>query len=49
MKCGVCGGPIVHVKRITRKYGKEYLYELYACKNQHVRKKIEIIIVHSDI
>ncbi|PCK70039.1 site-specific DNA recombinase-like protein [Paenibacillus larvae subsp. larvae B-3650] len=39
LKCGVCGGPIVHVKRITRKYGKEYLYELYACKNQHVRKK----------
>lgn len=39
LKCGVCGGNIVHVKRVTKKYGKEYLYELYACKKQHVRKK----------
>lgn len=33
--CGVCGGAVVHVKRRTR----GYLYELYACKNQHVRMK----------
>lgn len=39
LKCGVCGGNIVHVKRITRKKDKEYIYELYACKQQHVRQK----------
>ena len=39
LECGVCGGNIVHVKRRTRKYNKEYLYELYACRNQHVRTK----------
>jgi len=39
LECGVCGGPVVHVKRITRKYGKTYEYHLYACKNQHVRRK----------
>ncbi|PZM61730.1 recombinase family protein [Paenibacillus dendritiformis] len=39
LKCGVCGSNVVHVKRRTVRYGKEYLYELYACKNQHVRAK----------
>ncbi|WP_051250589.1 recombinase family protein [Paenibacillus harenae] len=37
--CGVCGGNIVHVKRITNRAGRQYVYELYACKKQHVRKK----------
>ncbi|EJW14783.1 resolvase domain protein [Paenibacillus alvei DSM 29] len=39
LKCGVCGENVVHVKRITRRYGKVYEYHLYACKNQHVRRK----------
>jgi site-specific DNA recombinase len=39
LRCGVCGGPIVHVKRVTHKYGKTYQYDLYACKKQHVRYK----------
>lgn len=39
LKCGVCGSPIVHVKRTTNKNGRNYSYELYACKQQHVRKK----------
>lgn len=39
LQCGVCGASIVHVKRITHKYGKTYQYELYACKNQHIRRK----------
>lgn len=39
LKCGVCNSNIVHVKRVTRRYNKEYSYELYACKQQHVRKK----------
>ncbi|BFH15658.1 recombinase family protein [Paenibacillus melissococcoides] len=39
LKCGVCGENVVHVKRITKRYGKVYEYHLYACRNQHVRKK----------
>lgn len=39
LKCGICGGPIVHVKRVTKRSGKTYAYELYACKKQHVRVK----------
>ncbi|MCM3294141.1 recombinase family protein [Paenibacillus sp. MER 180] len=39
LKCGVCGENVVHVKRTTKKYGKVYEYQLYACRNQHVRKK----------
>ncbi|URJ46431.1 recombinase family protein [Paenibacillus polymyxa] len=39
MKCGVCEGNIVHVKRCTKVKDKEYNYELYACKKQHVRIK----------
>jgi site-specific DNA recombinase len=39
LRCGVCGGPIVHVKRTTKPRGKTYSYELYACKSQHVRYK----------
>lgn len=39
LKCGVCGGNIVHVKRRSVKGQKEYLYELYACTHQHVRPK----------
>lgn len=39
LECGVCGSGVIHVKRVTRKYGKVYLYELYACRNQHVREK----------
>lgn len=39
LKCGVCGKGIVHVIRTTKRYGKVYSYNLYACKNQHVRKK----------
>lgn len=39
LKCGVCGSGIVHVKRTTKKAGREYSYDLYACKNQHVREK----------
>lgn len=39
LKCGVCGENVVHVKRTTKKYGKVYEYQLYACRNQHVRRK----------
>lgn len=39
LQCGKCNGGIVHVKRKTNKGGRDYLYELYACKQQHVRKK----------
>lgn len=39
LSCGVCGSGIVHVKRTTKPRGKAYSYELYACKNQHVRIK----------
>ncbi|WP_424766314.1 recombinase family protein [Paenibacillus sp. sgz302251] len=39
LACGVCGGNIVHVKRVTNRAGRQYVYELYACKKQHVRKK----------
>jgi site-specific DNA recombinase len=39
LKCGVCGSGVVHVKRNTPKNGKMYSYELYACKQQHVRYK----------
>jgi site-specific DNA recombinase len=39
LECGECGANIVHVKRRTNKRGKEYCYELYACRNQHVREK----------
>ncbi|MBO8163637.1 MAG: recombinase family protein [Brevibacillus sp.] len=39
LECGVCGSPIVHVRRKRKRAGKEYLYEFYACKNQHVRPK----------
>ncbi|MFC4102934.1 recombinase family protein [Paenibacillus xanthanilyticus] len=43
LSCGVCGGNVVHVKRTTTPNGKTYSYELYACKNQHIRKKDRII------
>ncbi|WP_247901718.1 recombinase family protein [Paenibacillus pabuli] len=39
LKCGVCGGNIVHVKRITKRKEKTYEYHLYACQKQHVRIK----------
>jgi site-specific DNA recombinase len=39
LKCGVCGAGVVHVIRTTNKNSKTYSYELYACKNQHVRAK----------
>lgn len=39
VRCGVCGSSTVHVRRSTKRYGKTYLYELYACKQQHVRAK----------
>lgn len=39
LQCGKCGSGIVHVKRKTQRNNKEYLYELYACKQQHVRYK----------
>lgn len=39
LKCGVCGGNIVHVIRKDKKNGKVYEYNYYTCKNQHVRKK----------
>ncbi|MEE4561613.1 recombinase family protein [Paenibacillus polymyxa] len=39
LKCGVCDGNIVHVKRVTNVKNKTYSYELYACKKQHVRVK----------
>lgn len=39
LKCGICGGSIVHVHRRDKKNGKEYIYNYYTCKNQHVRKK----------
>lgn len=42
MQCGVCGGNVVHVKRINNRNGKTYSYELYACKKQHVREKDRI-------
>ncbi|MED1800637.1 recombinase family protein [Brevibacillus porteri] len=39
LECGVCQSIVVHVKRKQKRGGREYLYELYACKNQHVRPK----------
>ncbi|MNH86359.1 DNA-invertase hin [compost metagenome] len=39
LKCGICGGNIVHVRRKVKSDHKDYVYELYACKEQHVRKK----------
>ncbi|ASS66569.1 recombinase family protein [Paenibacillus sp. RUD330] len=39
LQCGICGGPVVHVKRRTKRNGKDYLYELYACQKQHIRTK----------
>ena len=39
IKCGHCGGSVVHVKRTTKRGEKTYLYELYACVNQHRRLK----------
>lgn len=39
LKCGVCGSGIVHVMRNTKKNNRSYSYELYACKNQHIRRK----------
>lgn len=35
LQCGVCNGTVVHVRRRTG----IHIYELYACKNQHVRRK----------
>jgi len=39
LSCGVCGANIVHVRRKSKKNSKEYIYQLYACKNQHIRQK----------
>jgi|HigsolmetaAR204D_1030405.scaffolds.fasta_scaffold00513_27 site-specific DNA recombinase len=39
LECGVCGSPVVHVRRKQNRGGHEYMYEFYACKNQHVRPK----------
>ena len=39
LKCGVCGGNVVHVRRKSKVKNKEYIYELYGCKDQHVRAK----------
>ncbi len=39
LQCSQCGGPIVHVKRKAKTAGKDYIYEFYACKNQHVRSR----------
>lgn len=41
LECGVCGSGIVHVRRhsTNKNTGKKYVYELYACRNQHVRHK----------
>jgi len=39
VECAVCGGNVVHVKRKKTTANSEYLYELYACRNQHVRAK----------
>lgn len=39
LACKVCGGNVVHVRRKTKAYGRDYIYELYACRNQHVRQK----------
>lgn len=39
LECGVCGSPVVHVRRKQKRGEREYLYEFYACKNQHVRPK----------
>ncbi|WP_079908234.1 recombinase family protein [Paenibacillus sp. 32352] len=39
LECGVCNGNVVHVIRNTKPRGKLYSYNLYACKQQHVRKK----------
>jgi site-specific DNA recombinase len=35
LRCGVCGGSVIHV--FSKRRGKTYEY--YACKAQHVRKK----------
>ncbi|WP_409177451.1 recombinase family protein [Brevibacillus fortis] len=39
LECGVCQSPVVHVRRKAKRGDHTYLYELYACKNQHVRRK----------
>jgi site-specific DNA recombinase len=35
LRCGVCGGQVIHV--FSKRHGKTYEY--YACKAQHVRRK----------
>jgi site-specific DNA recombinase len=39
LQCGVCGGNVVHVRRKSKHKNKEYVYEFYGCKDQHVRPK----------
>lgn len=39
LECGICGSGVVHVRRKKTTTKNTYLYELYACKNQHVRPK----------
>ncbi|MBE3553572.1 MAG: recombinase zinc beta ribbon domain-containing protein, partial [Thermicanus sp.] len=38
IRCGVCGGPVIHVYAKGGK-NKNYTYSYYACKAQHVRRK----------
>ncbi|MCR6112743.1 recombinase family protein [Bacillus sp. A301a_S52] len=38
MKCGICGGNVVNVKRKS-KYAEGGYYHFYTCKDQHVRAK----------
>lgn len=37
IRCGICGGSVIHV--ITSKRSGKYQYEYYACREQHIRRR----------
>jgi site-specific DNA recombinase len=39
LKCGLCGGSVIHIIRNTIRGDKLYSYPLYVCKHQHHRPR----------
>ncbi|GIM46993.1 integrase [Collibacillus ludicampi] len=39
LRCGVCGGPVIHIFKNSRKGQKRYSYEYYVCKSKNERPK----------
>lgn len=39
LKCGVCGGPVIHITRRGGWKHRNTIYHYYACKAQHVRQR----------